>query len=306
MRCPATSLAAIQMSCSSQHTRSAADYRDEVDGVEDVGWSFPWPRDEIADYTAFKVADAPIIDGRLDEPAWHRAPKSPRFRDLISGLQTRYDTRAAVMWDDQLLYVGYWVEEPDVTATLRERDSPVYTDNDIELFVAGSDAYYELEVNAFGTIYEALFVWNDAYPEGGHYGGDPGLSLGVPGSRPFDGVGFAHPRGGRRGFFGWDLPGLSTAVVVDGTLNDLSDADRGWTVELALPWTGLAPIAHGDGRSLPPRSGDTWRMGFSRFNTSRADQPSDDSGGWSWSPHGVWDSHIPELFVTVEFSTDHL
>jgi hypothetical protein len=277
-----------------------------VDRVEGSVWSFPWPRDEIADYTALRVAEAPIVDGHLDEPAWHGAPKSPRFRDLISGASTRYDTRAALLWDDHLLYVGYWVEEPNVTATLTERDSPVYTDNDIELFVAGRDAYYELEINAFGTIYEALFVWNDAYPEGGRYGEDPDLSLGAPGSRPFDGVGFVHPRGGRRGFFGWDLPGLSAAVVVDGTLNDSSDADRGWTVELALPWAGLAPIAHGDNRSLPPRPGDTWRMGFSRFNTSRADPPTNDSGGWSWSPHGVWDSHIPELFVTVEFSADHL
>ena len=172
----------------------------------------PWPQDEIAGYTAYRVAEAPTIDGRLDEPAWRRAPRSPRFRDLVSGAPTRYDTRAAVLWDDQRLYVGYWVEEPNVTATLTERDSPVYTDNDIELFVAGRDAYYELEVNAHGTIYEALFVWDDAYPESGCYGDDPGLAPDAPGLRPFDGVGFVHPRGGRRGFFGWDLPGLSAAV----------------------------------------------------------------------------------------------
>ena len=95
-----------------------------------------------------------------------------------------------MLWDDHRLYVGYWVEEPNVTATLTERDSPVYTDNDVELFVAGSDAYYELEINAFGTIYEALFVWDDAYPEGGGYTQDPGLSPDAPGLRPFDGVGF--------------------------------------------------------------------------------------------------------------------
>lgn len=270
------------------------------------GWSFPWPHDEIAGYTAYRVDEAPTIDGRLDEPAWGRAPRSPRFRDLVSGVAARYDTRAAVLWDDQRLYVGYWVEEPNVTATLTERDSPVYTDNDIELFVAGRDAYYELEVNAHGTIYEALFVWDDAYPESGGYGRDHGLAPDAPGLRPFDGVGFVHPRGGRHGFFGWDLPGLSAAVFVDGTLNDPSDTDSGWTVELAVPWAGLAPIAAGDGRSLPPRPGDTWRMDFSRFNASRADPPADDSGGWAWSPHGVWDSHIPELFASVEFSAEQV
>jgi hypothetical protein len=274
-----------------------------VGRAEGSGWAFPWPRDEIARYTARRVDEAPTIDGHLDEAVWQRAPRSPRFRDLVSGAPTRYDTRAAVLWDDERLYVGYWVEQPNVTATLTERDSLVYTDDDVELFVAGSDAYYELEINAFGTIYEALFVWDDARPETGGYGDDPGLSQDAPGSRPFDGVGFAHPRGPRRGYFGWDLPGLAAAVAVDGSVNDPSDTDRGWTVELALPWAGLAPLAHGDGRSLPPRPGDRWRIAGSRFNTSRADPPAEDSGGWSWSPHGVWDSHIPELFVTVEFST---
>ena len=73
-----------------------------------------------------------------------------------------------------------------------------------------------------------------------------------------------------------------------------------------MPWAGLAPIAQGDGRSLPPQPGDTWRMDFSRFNAARADRPADDSGGWAWSPHGVWDSHIPELFATVEFSAEQV
>lgn len=31
-----------------------------------------------------------------------------------------HDTRAAVLWDDEHLYVGYWVEEPYVEATLTE------------------------------------------------------------------------------------------------------------------------------------------------------------------------------------------
>src|SRR4051794_17022111 len=193
-----------------------------MDSGADDGWSFPWPRDQIADYTAYRVTEPLTIDGRLDEPAWARAPRSPRFRDLVSGEPTRYDTRSAVLWDDERLYVGYWVEEPDVTATLTERDSPVYNDNDVELFVAGPAAYYELEVNAHGTIYEALFVWDDAFPQSGCYADDPGLAPAAPLMRPFHGVGFAHPRGRRRGFFGWDLPGLSAAVVVDGTLNDSS------------------------------------------------------------------------------------
>jgi hypothetical protein len=30
---------------------------------------------------------------------------------------------------------------------------------------------------------------------------------------------------------------------------------------------------------------------------------SDHVRSWAWSPHGVWDSHVPELFPGVRFST---
>jgi hypothetical protein len=265
-------------------------------------WPFPWPEDQIGRYTAFR-ADSPItVDGRLDEPCWQRAPRSPRFTDLVSGRQPIHDTHAAVLWDDDNLYVGFWVEEPFVAASLTERDSPVWTENDVELFIAGQDAYYEFEINPLGTIYEALFIWETAYERGG-YEADPALRRDAEGFQPFPGVGFPnHPRGPRLAFFRWDLPGLQAAVHVDGTLNDPRDRDRGWTAELAIPWAGLTLLASPDARSLPPRDGDVWRMDFSRFNQYKEAPPAEDSGGWAWSPHGVWDSHIPELFVFVQFA----
>ncbi|MGB1718917.1 MAG: carbohydrate-binding family 9-like protein, partial [Candidatus Latescibacterota bacterium] len=100
----------------------------------------------------------------------------------------------------------------------------------------------------------------------------------------------------------WDLPGLQWAVHVDGTLNDDSDRDRGWTVELAFPWASMGVLARGDNRALPPNEGDVWRMDFSRFNQYKEAPPSRDPGGWAWSPHGVWDSHVPECFPFIEFS----
>ena len=123
---------------------------------------------EIPHYTAYKVQTGPDIDGRLDEEVWKNAPRSPRFRDLISGRETIHDTRAAVLWDDEYLYVAYWIEEPDLQATLTERDAPIYQNNDVELFIAGKDGYYEFEINSFGTIYEVLFIWNEAYKAGGY------------------------------------------------------------------------------------------------------------------------------------------
>lgn len=258
---------------------------------------------EIAHYTAYRTRQAIEVDGRLDEAAWGRVPRSPRFVDLVSGGRTLYDTRAAVLWDDQNLYVGFWIEEPFVEADLAERDSPIYENNDVEVFIAGRDVYYEFEINALGTIYEVLFVWEDAYERGG-YSTTPELRRDHDLVRPFPGVGLRnHPRGSRIGSWAWDFSGLRSAVWIDGTLNDNRDRDRGWTVELAFPWQGMELLARGDGLALPPEDGDVWRMHFSRFNQYREAPPARDSGGWAWSPHRVWDSHVPECFPYVHFSS---
>jgi hypothetical protein len=256
---------------------------------------------DIPHYSAYKVAEAPAIDGRLDEEVWQAAPKSSRFRDLISGEKTIHDTSAAVLWDDDYLYVGFWIEESNIQAILTERDAPIYMDNDVELFIAGRDAYYEFEINAFGTIYEVFFIWEEAYEKSG-YDKMAEFNRDSPAARPFNGVGYkTHPRGRRIGYFNWDFPGLKHAVFLDGTINDDSDRDRGWTVELALPWSGMSSLALGDNRSLPPQHQDTWHMDFSRFNQYKEAPPARDSGGWAWSPHGVWDSHVPECFTYIHF-----
>lgn len=263
--------------------------------------SFPCKDERIPRYNARYITSAPTIDGKLSEDVWQQAPRSSRFVDLIHGTPTHLVTRAAVLWDSSFLYVGYWLEEPDVKASLTKRDAPIYQDNDAELFIAGRDGYYEFEINAYGTIYEVLFFWKEAFERYG-YSKLPEFDATHPQARPFNGVGYkTHPRGPRIGFWNWDFPGLKKAVHIDGTINDDRDRDRGWTVELALPWSGLEILARGEGRALPPADGDVWRMDFSRFNTYKAPEPATDSGGWAWSSHGVWDSHVPECFTYVIF-----
>lgn len=268
--------------------------------------AFPWPDAKIPHYTAYRLNEPLKIDGRLDEPAWQAAPRSPRFVDLITGRPTIHDTRAAVLWDEECLYVGFWVEEPFLAATMTERDALVWKENDVEVFIAGKDAYYEFEINPLGAPYEAFFIWEDAYESGG-FSREAEFRRDVPGAKPWNGVGFTtHPRGPRLGFFRWDFPGMRSAVFADGIVNDPSTRARGWTVELAFPWSGMEWLARGDGRALPPLEGDVWRMDFSRFNKVREAPPAKDSGGWAWSAHGVWDSHIPECFPYIHFTRELL
>ena len=266
------------------------------------GSKFPCPDNEIARYTAYRVNEPIKIDGRLDEAVWTNATWSPRFHDILTGGKTIHDTRACVTWDDKNFYVAYRIEEPLVHARFTNHNNPIWQDNDVEFFIAGRDAYYEFEINAFNTTYEVFFIWEEAYESGG-FARAPEFERSK--LRGFNGVGFHdHPRGKRLANFKWDFPGLKTAVAIDGTVNQDDDRDRGWTVELAFPWKGLEWLAKADQRSLPPKEGDVWRMDFSRFNSYKEAPPAKDSGGWFWSKHGVWDSHIPECFPYIRFSTN--
>ena len=276
--------------------------QDKQPGQELPKSPFPVPDTRVARYTAYRTLGKITVDGRLDETTWEKIPQSPRFVDLISGKSTIHSTRAAVSWDDTNMYVAYWVEEPFVEATLKKRDSPIYNNNDVECFIAGKDSYYEFEINSFGTIYEGFFIWQNSYTSGG-FSKAAEFQLTNPGAQPFNGVGFRnHPRGKRYAFLKWDFPGAQSAVHIDGTINQNNDRDGGWTAELAFPWKGMKWLAKADGRSLPPRDGDRWRIDFSRFNQYKAAAPAKDSGGWAWSHHGVWDSHIPEAFPYVTFA----
>jgi len=269
--------------------------------AQDAGWKFPCPTNEIARYSAHRITDNITVDGKLDEKAWRTAPTSPRFVDILTGQPPLHDTHAMVVWDEENFYVAYRVQEPKLHAKFKKRNDPIYYDNDVEMFIAGQDGYYEFEINGYNTVYEVFFIWEESYEK---YGFAKRPEFARANLKPFNGVGFTtHPRGGRLGHFNWAYPGMRTAVHLDGTVNEDSDTDRGWTVELAFPWAGLKPLAT-RGESLPPKDGDVWRMDFSRFNTYKAPAPAKDSGGWALSPHGIWDSHIPECFAYITFTTN--
>jgi hypothetical protein len=255
----------------------------------------------IARYTCRRASGPIRIDGRLDERDWQLAPKSEPFVDIVTGEPAWFETRVAMLWDDENLYFGFTAQEPDVRATLTERDSKIWEDNDFEVFIGARDAYYEFEINALNAIYEVFWVWKDMYYPGSPYNvpeWDPaGKRLLV-----IDGIGgHVHPRGARNGFLDWDFPGLRHAVHVDGTLNRHEDVDRGWSAEIAFPWAGMKWLA--DGRALPPVNGDVWRIDCSRFqHYGPKGEQVEPCAGWTWNRHGYYDSHIPETFTYVEFS----
>lgn len=261
-----------------------------------------------ADYQAKKITETITIDGNIQKDIWKKATWSKRFVDMTTGEAGMYNTQTALLWNDTYLYIAFVAEEPFVEAKLTQRDSIIFLENDLEVFIDGEDCYYELEINAANTLYEVFFIWKDAYTKGSKFD-IPQFDVHQPQAYTFggdydrSGATFwkgTHPRGIRWAFTNFDMPGLQTAVQVDGTLNDHSDIDQGWSVEIAIPWQSLELLAHG--RTLPPTHGDIWRMFLGRFQKlmvgGKEVQP---HPAMALNSHGVYDTHLPDQWSKIEF-----
>ncbi len=261
-----------------------------------------------SDYTAKRIEVSIPIDGNVKKAIWQQADWSGRFVDMVTGEPGIYHTQAAILWNDAYLYIAFQAEEPMVVAQQRERDSIIFLENDLEVFIDGGDCYYELEVNAANTIYEVFFIWKDAYRKGGKFD-LPQFDVHQEDAYTFGGdydrTGESfwkgrHPRGIRWAFTNFDLPGLETAVQVDGVLNDNRYIDKGWSLEIGIPWKSLDLLA--GGRSLPPANGDIWKLFLGRFQklvlSGKEIQP---HPAMVLSSHGVYDTHLPEKWSRIQF-----
>lgn len=258
-------------------------------------------RQQSASYACHRIAERSlVVDGNLDKETWQSANHTPRFSQADSGTVTLFDTRAALLWDDANLYIAFWLEEPDVSCTREDRTGLVWQENTVEVSIAGSGAYYNLSVNAMKGTSELFFVWKDSYERGGRYD-VPEFDLAVQRPMVFGGDAEPHDeRGMRWGFLDWRFPGLQTGVLVAGTLNQRTDVDDGWTVELALPWEGLQRLADDP---LPPRIGDTWRVALAR-NQVIDQRRTRSTAVWAWQPteeteHAPYPMHRPDSFPQI-------
>jgi poly(3-hydroxybutyrate) depolymerase len=230
-------------------------------------------------YLCRHIATPIVVDGKPDDAAWVDAPWTADFVDIqgVAGPKPRFHTRAKMLWDDDYLYVAAEMEEPHVWATLTQHDSVIFQDPDFEVFidpVGDTHNYYEFELNALNT------TWN--------------LML----DKPYMDQG--RPKNVR------DIPGIKTAVHVDGTLNNPADIDRGWSVEIALPWKVLAEHARHPG---PPTEGEQWRIDLSRVEWQITTEggvykkvPDAPADNWTWSPPGLVDMHRPEMWGVLQFT----
>ena len=183
-------------------------------------------------YICYK-ADQITIDGNLDENSWESAEWTNDFVDIEGELKPLplHRTRAKMLWDDNYLYIAAELTEPHIWAKLIQRDTVIFYDNDFEVFIdpdGDTHEYMEFEMNAYNTLWDLLLT------------------------KPY--------RDNGRVVNAWNINGIITAVNIHGTINDPSDSDDKWVIELAFPLNVLTEF--GD----TPGDGTQWRINFSPQN----------------------------------------
>lgn len=175
------------------------------------------------------------IDGSLSDPAWKLARDVP-FYVPVTLEEPLSKTEAKVLWDDDYLYVGYRAYDKDIWSYFTERNSATCQEDVLEVFIQTDpekEPYFNFEINALGTIYDAFNLKRGAGGEDEHR------------------------------WKYWDCIGVKTGVFIKGKINAPEVIDEYWQLEVAIPFAELPTL---NGKS--PEPGDTWRFNLARYDYS--------------------------------------
>lgn len=184
----------------------------------------PVPRYEVK-----RASGKIVVDGKLDDAGWKNAAMAQFVFPWDAQTGAKQATTARLLWDAEYLYVSYQCVDADVVAHFDKRDDPTYRDDAVEFFVNPKPSqgfYYGLEMNARGTLYDYFY---------------------------------AHPQLLLKRI---DFSGVQLAASVDGTLNQTGDKDRGWSLEVAIPWSNFEEL----GAVAAPKPGTVWTANLNRWD----------------------------------------
>jgi Carbohydrate family 9 binding domain-like len=219
-----------------------------------------FPGNDISHYTVMRTVGPIKVDGVFDESSWRAAKSTGAFRANDGSDAATSKVEAKMLWDDANLYFAFECDDTDLSATMRKRDEHLWKEEVVEIFIdpdGDEKNYIELEVNPLGTFLD-LFVLMPVVP--------------IP-------------------YESYNIP-AKWAVKVDGTVQNSSDRDRGWSVELAMPLKDAVTAPN-----LPPKNGDKWRLNLYRIERKPKDQLI------AWSPTLKPSFHTPSRFGKITFST---
>ena len=147
-----------------------------------------------------------VLDGQLTDPAWlEEAVRTGPFVESSGSLLAHQYSEARFLWADGQLYVGLYASDEDIRATHEAQDSQVWRDDSFRLAFDDGPREYLFDVSPLGAVADGLRVKTNA----------------------------------KAGFdYTWSSK-VRVAHELEGTVNDPSNNDEEWVVELAIPLASL-------------------------------------------------------------------
>jgi hypothetical protein len=140
------------------------------------------------------------------------------------------------------------------------RDDPTYQDDAVEIFInpkpSQTGLYFGLEMNARAVLYDYL-MYNASYV-----------------------------------FKRFNLDGVKLATYIRGTANMRGDEDKGWSLEVAIPWVNFEEF------SKRPAAGAVWTANLNRWDGT---EPARRLSMWSDPVQQRPNPHVPARFGELVF-----
>ena len=148
-----------------------------------------------------RATTAPTIDGELDDATWSE-PGGRTGPFTTGGATAKPYSDARVVWRDGTLYLALYAADEDIIAPMTAHDGPLWTGDSFRVVFRRGEQEFAIEVSPRGVV--------------------------TDGSKAPGGLFDAR----------WES-GVRVGVDRDGTVDDPSDEDEEWIVEMAIPMNAL-------------------------------------------------------------------
>jgi len=211
---------------------------------------------DVPEYHVKRTTEKIVLDGILDEADWAAAEPVGEFVFPWWESGEKERTEVKMLWNDTFLYVAFKCDDKHIWADHYNINDRTYEDDCVELFWNPSP-----DRQQYYYQFEINCIGNL-------------LSVKRPDRATIM------------------LPHITQSI--QGTVNDDTDTDTGWVIEMALRFAEYPELF----TAAPPKPGDMWRIGLNRCGGKTNPQYSQ----WSPSQTDKPNFHRPEDFGKLFFS----
>jgi len=182
---------------------------------------------EQAIFKATRTPEVILVDGKMEEDIWKKTEtRTLNYFYSVEKEDDEQETVFRMLWDEKNLYLFYDMKDKYLTARETKSDGEPYLDDCAEIFFITApdslDTHFGYELNLNKASNDFIY-FNDYYS-------------------------------GKDVVYKSFNPDFKVAVTYSGTINDNSDIDQGWTMELAIPITNFGEL----GQIVPIKEGARW------------------------------------------------